>query len=132
MAPMRRCREPTPWARRWGVAEAYSTPGKPLRTGIVSIADESCAILTFGGILAAVISAQKTGKGQKVETSLLGAQVRMMGWTLTTTMWRDKNPVTGQARINGTAQRPAMSASFEDRDGKPFVFQLKSDIGATR
>jgi crotonobetainyl-CoA:carnitine CoA-transferase CaiB-like acyl-CoA transferase len=91
----------------------------------VSIADESCAILTFGGILAAVISAQKTGKGQKVETSLLGAQVRMMGWTLTTTMWRDKNPVTGQARINGTAQRPAMSASFEDRDGKPFVFQLK-------
>jgi len=98
----------------------------------VSIADESCAILTFGGILAAVISAQKTGKGQKVETSLLGAQVRMMGWTLTTTMWRDKNPVTGQARINGTAQRPAMSASFEDRDGKPFVFQLKSDIGATR
>jgi hypothetical protein len=49
----------------------------------------------------------------------------MMGWTLTTTMWRDKNPVTGQARINGTAQRPAMSASFEDRDGKPFVFKLK-------
>jgi crotonobetainyl-CoA:carnitine CoA-transferase CaiB-like acyl-CoA transferase len=40
-----------------GIAEAYSTPGKPLRTGIVSIADESCAILTFGGILAAVISA---------------------------------------------------------------------------
>jgi crotonobetainyl-CoA:carnitine CoA-transferase CaiB-like acyl-CoA transferase len=42
-----------------GVAEAYSSPGQPLRTGIVSVADESCAILTFGGILAAVISAQK-------------------------------------------------------------------------
>jgi crotonobetainyl-CoA:carnitine CoA-transferase CaiB-like acyl-CoA transferase len=80
-----------------GVAEAYSTPAKPLRTGIVSIADESFAILTFGGILAAVISSQK--KPAKVETSLLGAQVRMMGRTLTTTMWRDKNPVTGQARI---------------------------------
>ncbi len=42
-----------------GVAEAYSSPGQPLHTGIVSVADESCAILTFGGILAAVISAQK-------------------------------------------------------------------------
>jgi crotonobetainyl-CoA:carnitine CoA-transferase CaiB-like acyl-CoA transferase len=107
-----------------GVAEAYSTPGQPLRTGIVSVADESCAVLTFGGILAAVLSAQKTGIGQKVETSLLGAQVRMMGWTLTTTMWREENPVTGQARINGTAKRPGMSVSFEDKDGKPFVFQL--------
>jgi crotonobetainyl-CoA:carnitine CoA-transferase CaiB-like acyl-CoA transferase len=108
-----------------GVAEAYSTPGQPLRTGIVSVADESCAILTFGGILAALHCARTTGVGQKVDTSLLGAQVRLMGWTLTTTMWRDSNPVTGQARINGTAERPGMSASFEDKDGKPFVFQLQ-------
>jgi hypothetical protein len=42
---------------------------------------------------------QLAKKPAKVETSLLGAQVRMMGRTLTTTMWRDKNPVTGQARI---------------------------------
>ena len=48
----------------------------------------------------------------------------MMGWTLTTTMWRGTNPVTGQARMVGTEKRPGMSASFEDRDGKPFVFQL--------
>src|SRR5215470_15041173 len=34
-----------------------------------------------------------------------------MGWTLTTTMWRNRNPVTGQARVT-------------DRDGKPLVFQL--------
>jgi hypothetical protein len=37
-------------------------------------------------------------------------------------MWRDKNPVTGQARITGTVDRPCMSASFNDRDGKPPVF----------
>jgi crotonobetainyl-CoA:carnitine CoA-transferase CaiB-like acyl-CoA transferase len=47
-----------------------------------------------------------------------------MGWTLTTTMWRDRDPVTGQARITGTPQRPGISASFNDRDGKPLVFQL--------
>jgi CoA:oxalate CoA-transferase len=107
-----------------GIAEAYSTPGQPLRTGIVSVADETCAILAFGGALAALTLARATGVGQKVDCSLLGAQIRLMGWTLTTTMWRNRNPVTGQARVTGTPERPGLSASFNDREGKPLVFQL--------
>ncbi len=107
-----------------GIAEAYSMPGQKLRTGVVSVADETCAILAFGGALAALTHARTTGIGQKIDLSLLGGQIRLMGWTLTTTMWRNKNPVTGQARITGTAQRPGISASFNDRDGKPLVFQL--------
>jgi crotonobetainyl-CoA:carnitine CoA-transferase CaiB-like acyl-CoA transferase len=107
-----------------GIAEAYSTPGQPLRTGIVSVADETCAILAFGGALAALTHARATGIGQKVDCSLLGGQIRLMGWTLTTTMWRNRNPVTGQARVTGTPQSPGLSASFNDREGKPLVFQL--------
>jgi crotonobetainyl-CoA:carnitine CoA-transferase CaiB-like acyl-CoA transferase len=107
-----------------GIAQAYSTPGLPLRTGIVSVADETCAILAFGGALAALTYARATGIGQKIDCSLLGGQIRLMGWTLTTAMWRDRDPVTGQARITGTADRPGISASFNDRDGKPLVFQL--------
>ena len=107
-----------------GIAEAFSEPGRPMRTGIVSVADETCAILTFGGILAALTHARASGVGQKVDTSLLGGQLRLMGWTLTTTMWRGKNPVTGQARMVGTEKRPGMSVCFNDRDGKAFVFQL--------
>lgn len=107
-----------------GIAEAYSTPGQPLRTGIVSVADETCAILAFGGALAALTYARTTGIGQKVECSLLGGQIRLMGWTLTTAMWRNRDPVTGQARVTGTPTRPGLSASFNDRDGKPLVFQL--------
>jgi crotonobetainyl-CoA:carnitine CoA-transferase CaiB-like acyl-CoA transferase len=107
-----------------GIAEAYSTPGQPLKTGIVSVADETCAILAFGGALAALTYARATGIGQKVDCSLLGGQVRLMGWTLTTAMWRNRDPVTGQARVTGTPQRPGLSASFNDRDGKPLVFQL--------
>src|SRR5438045_2404767 len=107
-----------------GIAEAYSTPGQPLKTGIVSVADETCAILAFGGALAALTHARATGIGQKVDCSLLGGQIRLMGWTLTTAMWRNRNPVTGQARVTGTPQRPGLSASFNDRDGKPLVFQL--------
>jgi crotonobetainyl-CoA:carnitine CoA-transferase CaiB-like acyl-CoA transferase len=106
-----------------GVAEAYAGPGETMRTGVVSVADESCAILTFGGLLAALVHAKATGVGQKVETSLVGGIVRLMGWTLTTTMWRNSNPITG-ARINGTRERPGIAATFNDRDGKPMVFQL--------
>jgi crotonobetainyl-CoA:carnitine CoA-transferase CaiB-like acyl-CoA transferase len=107
-----------------GIAEAYSTPGQKLKTGIVSVADETCAILAFGGALAALTHARATGVGQKVDCSLLGGQIRLMGWTLTTAMWRNRDPVTGQARVTGTRERPGLSASFNDRDGKPLVFQL--------
>jgi len=107
-----------------GIAEAYSSPGQPLRTGIVSVADETCAILAFGGMLAALHCARTRGIGQKVDCSLLGGQIRLMGWTLTTAMWRNRSPVTGQARVTGTPERPGLSASFNDRDGKPLVFQL--------
>src|ERR1700686_1487878 len=95
-----------------GIAEAYSMPGQKMRTGVVSVADESCAMLAFGGALAALTHARTTGVGQKIELSLLGATVRLMGWTLTTTMWRNTNPVTGQARVTGTAQRPGISGRF--------------------
>ncbi len=110
-----------------GIAQAYATPGQKLKTGIVSVADETCAILAFGGALAALTYARATGIGQKVDCSLLGGQIRLMGWTLTTAMWRERDPVTGQARITGTSERPGISASFADRDGKPFVFQLNGN-----
>ena len=109
-----------------GIAEAYSIPGNHLRTGVASVADESCAILTFGGILAAYINAQKTGKGQKLETSLVGSAFRLLGWTMTTAMWSNKPPITG-ARINGTRERPGIAACFNDVDGKPFALQLDPD-----
>ena len=107
-----------------GIAEAYSSPGQPMRTGIVSVADETCAILAFGGMLAALHCARTHGVGQKVDCSLLGGQIRLMGWTMTTAMWRNRDPVTGQARITGTPDRPGLSASFNDGNGKPLVFQL--------
>src|ERR1700709_2463048 len=110
-----------------GTAEAYSTPGDPLRTGIVSVADETCAILAFGGALAALTHARATGVGQKVACSLLCGQIRLMGWTLTTAMGRDPDPRRGPARITGTSDRPGISASFNDGNGKPLVFQLNSE-----
>jgi len=109
-----------------GVAEVYAIPGQPMRTGSASVADESCAMLTFGGLLAALLYAQRTGIGQKVETSLVGSAFRLMGWTMTTAMWREKDPIAG-ARINGTRERPGLAACFNDSNGKPVVFQLDGE-----
>src|SRR3981081_2623845 len=85
-----------------GIAQAYATPGQPLKTGIVSVADETCAILAFGGALAALTHARATGIRQNVDCSVLRWAMRLVGWTLTTAMWRNRNPVTGQARVTGT------------------------------
>src|SRR5262247_4844861 len=46
-----------------GIAQAYSEPGQPMKTGIVSVADETCAILAFGGMLAALHCARTHGIG---------------------------------------------------------------------
>ena len=106
-----------------GVTEAFSVPGQPMRTGVASVADETCGILTFGGVLAALLHARATGVGQKVETSLVGSAFRLMGWTMTTAMWKNSGPITG-ARINGTRERAGIAACFNDCDGKPLAIQL--------
>tara|TARA_Y100000758_G_scaffold85185_1_gene57849 strand:+ start:3517 stop:4728 length:1212 start_codon:yes stop_codon:yes gene_type:complete len=108
-----------------GVTEAFSIPGQPMRTGVASVADETCGILTFGGVLAALIHARETGVGQKIETSLVGSAFRLMGWTMATTMWKNKPPITG-ARINGTRNRAGIAACFNDADGRPLAMQLDS------
>ena len=36
-------------------------------------------------------------------------------------MWANRNPVTGQARVTGTALWPGISASFNDQDGGDIV-----------
>jgi crotonobetainyl-CoA:carnitine CoA-transferase CaiB-like acyl-CoA transferase len=107
-----------------GITEAFSTPGQPLKTGIVSVADETCAILAYGAILTGLYCAKMTGIGQKIDCSLLGGQIRLMGHVFNTAMWKQENPITGQARIGGTAQQPSLASSFNDKNGKPFVIQL--------
>ena len=106
-----------------GVTEAFSIPGQQMRTGVASVADEACGILTFGGVLAALLHARATGQGQKIETSLIGSAFRLMGWTMATAMWRNEPPITG-ARINGSRERAGIAACFNDADGKPLAIQL--------
>ena len=83
------------------------------------------AMLAFGGALAALTHARTTGVGQKIELSLLGSLVRLMGWTFTTTMWRDQESGDRPGAHHRHARAGRASAPrFNDRDGKPLVFQL--------
>jgi len=107
-----------------GITEAFSTPGQPLKAGVVSVADETCAILAYGAILTGLYYAKMTGVGQKIDCSLLGGQIRLMGHVFNTTMWKQENPIIGQARIEGSAQQSRLACSFIDKNGKPFVIQL--------
>jgi crotonobetainyl-CoA:carnitine CoA-transferase CaiB-like acyl-CoA transferase len=93
-----------------GVTEAFSVPGQQMRTGVASVA---------------LIHAKNTGIGQKVETSLIGSAFRLMGWTMTTAMWKNIPPITG-ARINGSRNKAGIAACFNDIDGKPLAIQLNS------
>jgi crotonobetainyl-CoA:carnitine CoA-transferase CaiB-like acyl-CoA transferase len=106
-----------------GITEAYSSPGQLLKTGVVAVADETCAILTYGAILTGLYCARMTGVGQKIETSLLGGQIRLMGHVFNTAMWKNEGPITGQARIGGTYERPSLTSTFNDKNGKPFCVQ---------
>jgi len=106
-----------------GVTEAFAVPGQQRRSGVASVADETCGLITLSGILAAILNAKNTGKGQKVETSLVGSAFRLMGWTMTTAMWRNVPPITG-VRINGSRERAGIAACFNDIDEKPFAFQI--------
>jgi len=67
-----------------GIAEAYSTPGQKLRTGIVSVRRRNLCDPRFWRRIGGADHARATGVGQKVDCSLLGGQIRLMGWTLTT------------------------------------------------
>src|SRR6185369_8316743 len=51
--------------------------GAPMRAGL-PIGDLAAGMWSSIGVLAAIVQRQATGKGQRVETSLLGALVGMM------------------------------------------------------
>jgi crotonobetainyl-CoA:carnitine CoA-transferase CaiB-like acyl-CoA transferase len=112
-----------------GIAQAYSAPGQPMRTGIASVADETCAILAFGGALAALTHARATGVGQKVELSLLGSIVRLLGWTFTTTLWRGTDPVTGRPASPGRASGPPCRRASTTATASPWCFSSPATSG---
>lgn len=116
-----------------GIASAFAQPGQPMRTGQVSVADETAGMTSFAAVMAGLYCARMTGVGQKIDMSLLGGQIRLMGFTMTRTVMLppQSEAAGGQTRIVPGAV-PNFNASFNDKDGKPFMFQVVGEEAWTK
>lgn len=109
-----------------GICSCYGEPTGIMATGQVAVADEAAALTNFAALMVGLYHAKLTGEGQKIETSLLGGQVRLMGFSMTRALMTGKQGTRGRVRIAGGSE-PLITASFKDRDGKPFMFQMTGE-----
>lgn len=70
------------------------------------------------GILAALLARERTGEGQKVETSLLEATMSFIGYSITQSLF------TGEVPRMGSRLHQAQVYAFVAGDGLPFVIHL--------
>jgi len=106
-----------------GIASLYGEEGSRMMTAQHSVADETAAFINFQATMVGLYHKKMTGEGQKIETSLLGGQLRLMGYSITQTLMTSKDTERSRARVSGGAA-PAIAASFNDKDGKPFMIQV--------
>ena len=106
-----------------GIASLYGEESSRLMTGQHAVADETAAMINFGAAMVGLYYKRMTGEGQKIETSLLGGQIRLMGFSMTRVLMSGKEMPRSRARVSGGAV-PAITASFNDKNGKPFMMQM--------
>jgi len=106
-----------------GLASLFGEEGSRMMTGQHAVADETAALINFGAAMAGLYHRRMTGEGQKIETSLLGGVIRLMGHSMTRTLMSGKEMPRGRTRISRGAVS-AISASFNDKNGKPFMIQM--------
>ena len=87
----------------------------------ISLSDHLSGMVACNGIMAALISRGATGKGQRVDTSLLEATISFCGENAAR-FFEDTKKVPGRATRTSQAQVYA----FVAKDGKPFVVHLSS------
>lgn len=85
-----------------------------------SFSDHLAGATAFQGIMGALFARERTGRGQRVETSLLESTVAFTGENASRFFYDGKVP--DRARRTHIAQVYA----FTDRDGRPFVIHLSS------
>lgn len=91
--------------------ESPKGPGAPF-------SDHLAGIYGVYGILAALMARERTGQGQKVETSLLEATISFIGYGLTQYL------ATGEVPLRESRLRQAQVYAFVASDGLPFIVHL--------
>jgi crotonobetainyl-CoA:carnitine CoA-transferase CaiB-like acyl-CoA transferase len=96
--------------------------GGPLPAG-VAIADYGGAMNLALAVIAALYAREKTGRGQKVETSLFGSQIAAQAWELQYFMLSGRKKRSGR----GHAYLPTIWRTFQTRDGWAVVGGVGDD-----
>jgi crotonobetainyl-CoA:carnitine CoA-transferase CaiB-like acyl-CoA transferase len=86
----------------------------------ISFADHLAGMIACNGILAALQARHRTGKGQRVDTSLLEATVSFIGENAA------RHFENGEVPNRATRTHTAQVFAFVAGDGKPFVIHLSS------
>ena len=86
----------------------------------ISLSDHLGGMVACNGILAALVSRGKTGRGQRVDTSLLESTLSFCGENAANYFENGATP------SRATRTHRAQVYAFVDRDGKPFVVHLSS------
>lgn len=109
---------------RSGIMYAVGEPDTPPAQIAGPIFDQITGTLLAYGILAALISRDKKGTGQKVDVSLLGSGLHLQAYNVNTVLLRDR-PIPRPSRSN---QRNALANHYECADGKWILFaEAQSD-----
>jgi formyl-CoA transferase len=86
----------------------------------ISISDHVTGVFACTGVLAALYARERTGRGQKVETSLLQATVSFVQEAAARAL------ADGEAPVRETRPASAQAYAFVAGDGLPFVLHLSS------
>jgi crotonobetainyl-CoA:carnitine CoA-transferase CaiB-like acyl-CoA transferase len=106
-----------------GICFSFGEAGTRVTTGQVAVADETAAFHNFQAVLVGLFHKMKTGEGQLIETSLLGSQIRLMGFSMTRVLMTGEEFVRSRTRMF-PGQSPNLTATFNDKNGKPFIIQV--------
>lgn len=90
------------------VTAAGATDERPPRPAAVPVADTTAPLIALSGVLAALIARERTGRGQRVEASLLGAAATLGGYGL---VRLDEGP-RGESLVV-----PAFARAYRTADG---------------
>jgi crotonobetainyl-CoA:carnitine CoA-transferase CaiB-like acyl-CoA transferase len=106
-----------------GLASLFGEKGSPMMTGQHAVADETAALVASFALMVGLYHKKLTGEGQKIETSLLGSVVRLMGHSMTRVLFTNEDMPRGRARVWGGAE-PGVAGSFNDKNGRWFSVQM--------
>ena len=105
-----------------GFVSVTGTPAQPSKAGL-AIADIAAGMHAYSGVLAALLERGRTGRGQRLEISMLEAMAEWMGFPLYYTL--DGQPPPPRAGASHAAIYPY--GPFVCGDGKQVVLAVQHD-----